>query len=157
VLWNVDPTELEPSTTAAQIAQRVIAAVKAGSIVGLHDGGGDCSATLAALPAIIRGIRARVLHLVALTPGTNPVAQTDAARPALSGSVVSFVTVVEVSAWSASKTSLWRGVFRIELSEREERELRRRARQQTRAYREVTRAKIVLLAADGGWIRPERR
>jgi hypothetical protein len=39
--------------------------------------------------------------------------------------------------------------FRIELSEGEERELVRRARQQTRAYREVLRAKIVLLAAEG--------
>jgi len=39
--------------------------------------------------------------------------------------------------------------YRVELSEGEERELRRRARQQTRAYREVTRAKIVLLAAEG--------
>ena len=39
--------------------------------------------------------------------------------------------------------------YRIELSESEERELRRRARQQTRAYREVLRAKIVLLAAEG--------
>jgi len=35
------------------------------------------------------------------------------------------------------------------VSEGEERELRRRARQQTRAYREVLRAKIVLLAAAG--------
>jgi transposase len=39
--------------------------------------------------------------------------------------------------------------YRIELSEVEERELRRRSRQQTRAYREVQRAKIVLLAAEG--------
>jgi hypothetical protein len=39
--------------------------------------------------------------------------------------------------------------YRIELSEGEEGELRRRARQQTRAYREVLRAKIVLLAAEG--------
>src|SRR2546421_19285 len=39
--------------------------------------------------------------------------------------------------------------YPIELSEVEERELRRRARQQTRAYREVLRAKIVLLAAEG--------
>ena len=39
--------------------------------------------------------------------------------------------------------------YRIELSESEERELRQRGRQQTRAYREVLRAKIVLLAAEG--------
>jgi peptidoglycan/xylan/chitin deacetylase (PgdA/CDA1 family) len=78
VLWNVDPTDWEPGTTAKEITKRVLSTVKAGSIVELHDGGGDRSATLAALPAIIRGIRARGLRLVALTPGTNPVAQTNA-------------------------------------------------------------------------------
>jgi transposase-like protein len=39
--------------------------------------------------------------------------------------------------------------YRIEPSEVEERELRRRAGQYTRSHREVVRAKIVLLAADG--------
>jgi peptidoglycan/xylan/chitin deacetylase (PgdA/CDA1 family) len=82
VLWNVDPTDWQPGTTAKEITKRVLSAVKAGSIVELHDGGGDRSATLAALPAIIRGIRARGLHLVTLTPGTNPVAQTGAPQPA---------------------------------------------------------------------------
>lgn len=37
----------------------------------------------------------------------------------------------------------------IELGESEERELRRRAGQYTRSHREVVRAKIVLLAAEG--------
>ncbi len=37
----------------------------------------------------------------------------------------------------------------ITLSEIEERELRRRAAQYTRAHREVIRAKVVLLAAEG--------
>ena len=76
VLWTVDPTDWQPGTTAKEITQRVLSAVRAGSIVELHDGGGDRSATLAALPAIVRGIRARGLRLVALAPGTNPVAQT---------------------------------------------------------------------------------
>jgi transposase-like protein len=39
--------------------------------------------------------------------------------------------------------------YRIELSETERVELRRRAGQYTRAHREVVRAKIVLLAAQG--------
>jgi hypothetical protein len=38
------------------------------SIIELHDGGGDRTATLAALPAIVRGIRHRHLRLIALTP-----------------------------------------------------------------------------------------
>jgi len=41
--------------------------VRSGSIVILHDGGGNRSATLTALPAIVRGIRHRRLQLVALT------------------------------------------------------------------------------------------
>jgi hypothetical protein len=44
----------------------VLAAVGPGSIVILHDGGGDRSATLAALPLIVHGIERRHLHLVTL-------------------------------------------------------------------------------------------
>ena len=73
VLWSVDPTDWEPGVTGAEIAQRVLSAVRPGSIVDLHDGGGDRSATLAALPKIVRGIRARGLRLVVLPGGTTPV------------------------------------------------------------------------------------
>jgi peptidoglycan/xylan/chitin deacetylase (PgdA/CDA1 family) len=79
VLWSVDPTDWEPGITAKEIAQRVLASIRPGVIVDLHDGGGDRSATLAALPAIVHGIRARGLHLVALEPGTGPIAETSAA------------------------------------------------------------------------------
>jgi peptidoglycan-N-acetylglucosamine deacetylase len=68
VLWSVDPTDWQPGVTAAQITHRVLSAIRAGSIVILHDGGGDRSATLAALPAIVHGIRARGLRLVPLSP-----------------------------------------------------------------------------------------
>jgi peptidoglycan/xylan/chitin deacetylase (PgdA/CDA1 family) len=68
VLWNVDPKDWQRGRTAAQIVQNVLANVRPGSIVELHDAGGDRSATIAALPAIIRGIRARGLKLVALEP-----------------------------------------------------------------------------------------
>jgi peptidoglycan/xylan/chitin deacetylase (PgdA/CDA1 family) len=71
VLWSVDPADWTPGSTAKQITKRVLAAVRPGSIVILHDGGGDRAATLAALPAIVRGIRHRGLHLVALTPDTT--------------------------------------------------------------------------------------
>ena len=45
---------------------RVLRAVKAGSIVLMHDGGGDQGATIHALPKIIRGIRRMGLRLVAI-------------------------------------------------------------------------------------------
>jgi peptidoglycan/xylan/chitin deacetylase (PgdA/CDA1 family) len=64
VLWSVDPTDWSPGVTARQIARRVLGAVHPGSIVILHDGGGDRTATLRALPAIVKGIRHRGLHLV---------------------------------------------------------------------------------------------
>jgi peptidoglycan/xylan/chitin deacetylase (PgdA/CDA1 family) len=72
ILWSVDPTDWTPGISPKQIIRSVLSAVRPGSIVELHDGGGDRSATLAALPAIIRGIRARGLRLVTLLPGRSP-------------------------------------------------------------------------------------
>jgi peptidoglycan/xylan/chitin deacetylase (PgdA/CDA1 family)/sulfur carrier protein ThiS len=68
VLWSVDPKDWERGRSAASITAAVLAHVEAGSIVDLHDGGPNSQATLEALPAIIQGIRARGLDLVALTP-----------------------------------------------------------------------------------------
>lgn len=64
VLWSVDPTDWQAGATAKQIARRVLSAVKPGSIVVLHDGGGDQSETVKALPAIVKAIRHRGLRLV---------------------------------------------------------------------------------------------
>jgi peptidoglycan-N-acetylglucosamine deacetylase len=66
VLWSVDPRDWQHSATARQIARNVLAAVRPGSIIELHDGGGDRGATVAALPAIVKGIRHRGLRLVIL-------------------------------------------------------------------------------------------
>jgi peptidoglycan/xylan/chitin deacetylase (PgdA/CDA1 family) len=66
VLWSVDPRDWEPGATERAIVKSVLSHVRAGSIVELHDGGGDRSATIAALPDIIRGIRKRGLRLVTL-------------------------------------------------------------------------------------------
>ena len=57
MLWSVDPADWRPGLTADQLVQRVLAGVRPGAIVLLHDGGGDRSATVAALPAIIDGLR----------------------------------------------------------------------------------------------------
>ena len=66
VLWSVDPADWVIGTSSARIVARVLGAVRPGSIVIMHDGGGNRAATVAALPAIITGIRARGLRLVAL-------------------------------------------------------------------------------------------
>ena len=68
VLWSVDPRDWAPGATKKTIVKRVLSNVQAGSIVILHDGGGDRSATIAALPGIIKGIRAKGLSLVTIAP-----------------------------------------------------------------------------------------
>jgi peptidoglycan/xylan/chitin deacetylase (PgdA/CDA1 family) len=68
VLWSVDPNDWRSDLSAREIKRRVLGAVRPGSIVILHDGGGERSATIAALPGIIKGIRHKHLRLVPLTP-----------------------------------------------------------------------------------------
>jgi peptidoglycan-N-acetylglucosamine deacetylase len=68
VLWSVDPADWRPGVTADQLVWRVLAAARPGAIVLLHDGGGDRAATVAALPAIIDGLRRLGLTLT-LVPG----------------------------------------------------------------------------------------
>ncbi len=57
VIWAVDPKDWRHGRTTKQIVKAVLSAVRPGSIILMHDGGGDRSATLAALPRIIKGIR----------------------------------------------------------------------------------------------------
>ena len=64
--WDVDPRDWVAGATAKQITRAVLSQVKPGSIVDLHDGGGDQRATVRALPGIIRALRRRGYTLVAL-------------------------------------------------------------------------------------------
>lgn len=58
VNWDVDPVDWSAPGRAA-VYSRVVGAVRPGSIVIMHDGGGNRSGTVAALPAIIHTLRAR--------------------------------------------------------------------------------------------------
>ncbi len=58
ILWDVDPTDWA-TPGAAAVYSRVVGAAQPGSIVLMHDGGGDRSGTLAALPRIIDTLRGR--------------------------------------------------------------------------------------------------
>jgi peptidoglycan-N-acetylglucosamine deacetylase len=69
VLWDVDPRDWATGATAPQIIRNVLGDVRPGAIIELHDGGGDRSATVAALPRIIRGIRKMGLDIVPLSSG----------------------------------------------------------------------------------------
>ena len=66
ILWNVDPSDyLRPGANV--IASRVLAAANGrGLVVTIHDGGGDRSQTVTALPAIIEGLHARGYTFVRL-------------------------------------------------------------------------------------------
>jgi peptidoglycan/xylan/chitin deacetylase (PgdA/CDA1 family) len=58
VNWDVDPTDWSNPGSAA-VYSRIVGAAQPGSIILMHDGGGDRSGTLAALPDVIDTLRAR--------------------------------------------------------------------------------------------------
>ena len=63
IIWNVDPQDWSmPGTNA--IITRVLSTAGNGSIVLMHDGGGDRSQTVAALPVIITTLRHRGFRFV---------------------------------------------------------------------------------------------
>ncbi|MGH2875568.1 MAG: polysaccharide deacetylase family protein, partial [Solirubrobacteraceae bacterium] len=63
VLWTVDTSDYQmPGTNV--IVSRALAGAKPGAIILLHDAGGDRAETVAALPRIVRGLRARGYRLV---------------------------------------------------------------------------------------------
>lgn len=74
VLWTVETDDYELPGHEA-IERHVLEAVRPGAIVLMHDGGGDRSETVAALPGIIRTLRDRGYDLV-----TVPQLVLDASR-----------------------------------------------------------------------------
>jgi peptidoglycan/xylan/chitin deacetylase (PgdA/CDA1 family) len=66
VLWSIDPGDWRRPGSRA-IAKSVLSAARPGGIVELHDGGGNRSQTLAALPAIVKGLRHRHYELVTVS------------------------------------------------------------------------------------------
>jgi peptidoglycan/xylan/chitin deacetylase (PgdA/CDA1 family) len=63
VLWSVDTNDYQQPGVST-IVERALAGAHAGAIILMHDGGGNRAQTVAALPAIIRGLRERDLKLV---------------------------------------------------------------------------------------------
>jgi peptidoglycan/xylan/chitin deacetylase (PgdA/CDA1 family) len=66
VIWDVDPTDWSTPGTSA-IYSRVVSATHPGSIVLMHDGGGNRSQTVAALPKVISTLRHRGYEFVTVT------------------------------------------------------------------------------------------
>lgn len=65
ILWNVDPRDWSRPGTG-KIIQTVLDTTHNGSIILLHDGGGDRSETVAALPAIIASLEQRGFQFVSI-------------------------------------------------------------------------------------------
>jgi len=65
VMWSVDSQDYRKPGVPA-IVQRVVAGVRPGAIVLMHDGGGDRSQTVKAIPRIVNALRARHYHLVTI-------------------------------------------------------------------------------------------
>ncbi len=63
VLWSIDSEDYRQPGVRA-IVRGVLSRAKSGSIVLLHDAGGTRTQTIAALPAIVRGLRRRHYRLV---------------------------------------------------------------------------------------------
>jgi peptidoglycan/xylan/chitin deacetylase (PgdA/CDA1 family) len=65
VLWTVDSQDYR-RPGVRQIIDRVVSGARPGAIMLLHDGGGDRSQTVAAIPKIVKRLRAKHYHLVTL-------------------------------------------------------------------------------------------
>jgi peptidoglycan-N-acetylglucosamine deacetylase len=65
VLWSDDTSDYTLPGTAA-IVRRALAGAHPGAIILMHDAGGNRSETIAALPAIVRGLRRRGLEPVTI-------------------------------------------------------------------------------------------
>jgi peptidoglycan/xylan/chitin deacetylase (PgdA/CDA1 family) len=59
VMWDVDPKDWKKTRKAKAIANSAVKHAKPGSIILLHDGGGDRTQTVKALPIIIRKLKAK--------------------------------------------------------------------------------------------------
>ena len=59
IMWDVDSQDYEKTHTVEDIANRVIDNVRSGSIVVMHDGGGDRSKTVAATEIIVKSLQSK--------------------------------------------------------------------------------------------------
>ncbi|WP_333353653.1 polysaccharide deacetylase family protein [Microcoleus sp. N3A4] len=59
IMWDVDSQDYEKTHTVEDIANRVIDNVRSGSIVVMHDGGGDRSKTVAATEMIVKALQSK--------------------------------------------------------------------------------------------------
>jgi peptidoglycan/xylan/chitin deacetylase (PgdA/CDA1 family) len=66
ITWDVDPADWSNPGSGA-VYSRIVDAAQPGSIILMHDGGGDRGGTLAALPSIIDTLRGRGFGFATVT------------------------------------------------------------------------------------------
>jgi peptidoglycan/xylan/chitin deacetylase (PgdA/CDA1 family) len=103
--YSVDPRDWSMPGVSA-IVSRVVGAAFPGAVVDMHDGGGDRSETVAALPAIITDLRAEGYRFVPVCGYQPPPPQQSAvyaygAAPAPGAPIVSSVPYVGAAATGA--------------------------------------------------------
>jgi peptidoglycan/xylan/chitin deacetylase (PgdA/CDA1 family) len=77
ILWSVDPQDWNGPPNSNTIVQRILNEAQNGSIILMHDGGGDRSQTVAALPTIITQLRGRGYQLVTVQQLVNDASQAN--------------------------------------------------------------------------------
>jgi len=65
-MWTIDPKDWK-RPPARVIARHILDRVRPGSVILMHDGGGDRASTVEALEAVIRGLKARGYSMVTLS------------------------------------------------------------------------------------------
>ena len=86
VLWSADTGDYQQPGVPV-IVQRALAGARPGAIILMHDGGGDRSQTIAALPEIIHALRHRGYRLVTVPQllADDPAPHGQPLPPSLSG------------------------------------------------------------------------
>ncbi|MCW2954865.1 MAG: polysaccharide deacetylase, partial [Conexibacter sp.] len=86
VLWSVDTEDYRQPGVGA-IVHAALAGAKPGAIILMHDAGGTRTQTIAAVPRIVRGLRARGYRLVTIPElmHDDPPRRAPRGRPRLAG------------------------------------------------------------------------
>ncbi len=111
--YSVDPKDWTLPGVSA-IVDNVVGAAFPGAVVDLHDGGGDRSETVAALPAIITGLEARGYSLVSIcgSSTTPPPPQTSAVY-GFGAATASTTTVTSAVPFSGMTADAASGGYRL--------------------------------------------
>ncbi|GGR30649.1 polysaccharide deacetylase family protein [Deinococcus ruber] len=97
ITWNVFPGDTDAKLSAEVLAKSVLAQVRPGSIILMHDGGGHRDSSMAALPVIVKALKAQGYSFVTVpdllkldqgqrsliaAPGTGKASELGTSKPA---------------------------------------------------------------------------